>query len=108
MSLTVWDAQRLGTPVACSNIDPFPDQVGDSALTFNPMDVHEIASVIKQIWGDAELRTSLSGSGLKRTQNLTSKNYALAMAGEYFRAAGLTVPGICSDAATHLRRVVSR
>ena len=108
MSLTVWDAQRLGTPVACSNIDPFPDQVGDSALTFNPMDVHEIASVIKQIWGDAELRTSLSGSGLKRTQNLTSKNYALAMAGEYYRAAGLTAPGICSDAATHLRRVVSR
>ena len=108
MSLTVWDAQRLGTPVICSNIDPFPDQVGDSALTFNPLDVDEIALSLQQIWSNQELRISLSRSGLKRTESLTSRSYALAMVGEYFKAADLPTPQICIDAANQLRRVVSR
>jgi glycosyltransferase involved in cell wall biosynthesis len=83
MSLTVWDAQLLGTAVACSDIDPFPLQVGDTALLFNPIDPDDIAEKVQKLWTDPALRSSLSNKASKRLTCLTSSNYGLAMLGTY-------------------------
>jgi glycosyltransferase involved in cell wall biosynthesis len=83
MSLTVWDAQLLGTAVACSDIDPFPLQVGDTALLFNPIDPDDIAEKVLRLWTDPVLRSSLSSKASKRLTCLTSSNYGLAMLGTY-------------------------
>lgn len=88
MSLTVWDAQLLGTAVACSNIDPFPLQVGDTALLFNPIDPDDIAEKVLALWTNPELRSSLSKKASKRVTCLTSSNYGFAMLGTYLECVG--------------------
>ncbi len=88
MSLTVWDAQLLGTAVACSNIDPFPLQVGDTALLFDPVDPDDIAEKVLNLWTDPISRSSLSSKANKRLTSLTSPNYGLAMLGAYLECIG--------------------
>ena len=88
MSLTVWDAQILGTAVACSNIDPFPLQVGNTALFFDPINPDDIAEKILNLWTDPVLRSSLSKKASIRLTCLTSSNYGLAMLGTYLECVG--------------------
>ena len=83
MSLTVWDAQLLGTVVACSNIEPFPLQVGNTALLFDPLDPDDIANKVLTLWTDSVLRSSLIRKASSRLTHLTSSNYGLAMLGIY-------------------------
>lgn len=83
MSLTVWDAQKLGTSVACSNVAPFPCQVADTAELFNPYDPNSIAVVMLELWTDNVRRGELSQKALKRTAGLTAENYACAIIGIY-------------------------
>ena len=92
MSLTVWDAQRLGTAVACSSVDPFPQQVGDSAVLFDSYDIEDMASTIKALIDDAEHREALVERAAKRVSNLTPLNYANAMYGIYLKALHREVP----------------
>lgn len=83
MSLTVWDAQKLGTPVACSDVAPFPCQVGSTAQLFDPLDPKSIADALLKLWTSDSVRMQLSGDALKRTSGLTARNYAQAMIGVY-------------------------
>jgi glycosyltransferase involved in cell wall biosynthesis len=83
MSLTVWDAQKLGTVVACSAVAPFPCQVGDTALLFDPLDPESIARVLSDLWADEQLRAELCKAAMERTQGLTARNYAEALIGIY-------------------------
>lgn len=106
MSLTVWDGQRLGTPVACSSVDPFPDQVGDTAVTFDGLDPSSIARAMKLLLTDADLRTSLVGRSRLRVTELTNRNYALAMLGIYLEAAGRPIPEESHLSGERLRNIV--
>jgi glycosyltransferase involved in cell wall biosynthesis len=83
MSLTVWDAQKLGTAVACSSVAPFPCQVGNTAQLFDPHDPESIASAISILWTNKSVRAGLSDAALTRTAGLTSRNYAAAIIGVY-------------------------
>ena len=83
LSLPIWEAQRLGIPVVCSNTGALPHQVGDSALTFDPLNVDEIASTILEIWSDEEIRQTLSSNALIRSKNFTSQVFSLAFNGLY-------------------------
>lgn len=49
-SFPIWESFRLGTPVACSTVTSLPRQVGEAALTFDPLSVAAIASTLKRIW----------------------------------------------------------
>jgi len=107
MSLTVWDAQRLGTAVACSSGDPFPDQVGTTALLFDPDDPRSIARVIRQMWNDEDLRSRLVESASRRVEELTMENYGNAMYGMYLEALQRPLPSKSASSIAKLQQVVS-
>lgn len=98
MSLTVWDAQKLGTVVACSWTAPFPCQVGDTALLFDPHDPSSIAEVLSNLWTDKQLCVDLAASAISRTEGLTAHNYAQALIGVYHLAIGMEPSQTSNDA----------
>jgi glycosyltransferase involved in cell wall biosynthesis len=71
-SFPIYEAQARGKAVACSNVTSLPEQVKDSALLFDPEDVSEIASVIKSIWSDANLKADLE---LRSLKNVDGNNW---------------------------------
>lgn len=76
LSIPVWEAFFLGTPVVASNACSTPEQVEDAGLLFNPYDIKDIADKIYQIWNSMLLRNSLVKKGYKRIKKLTIQNYA--------------------------------
>ena len=85
-SLPIWEALRLGIPVACSNIDALPDQVGDAGLLFDPLNVESISIAVGKIWSDSELRQTLSSASKKRTEFLNPEVFANAFCALYRKA----------------------
>ena len=82
-SLPIWEAMRLGIPVACSNIDALPDQVGEAGLLFDPLNVESISNAVGKIWSDSELRQTLSSASKKRTEFLNPEFFANAFCALY-------------------------
>jgi glycosyltransferase involved in cell wall biosynthesis len=62
-SFPVWEAFRLGTPVACSNVTSLPRQVGGCGLLFDPRRMEAIADAIGTLWGDPCRREKLAELG---------------------------------------------
>lgn len=55
-------------PVAVSRIYGMPEQLGDGALYFDPLNVDEIASVMKTLWENDQECSRLIKNGLKKNQ----------------------------------------
>jgi glycosyltransferase involved in cell wall biosynthesis len=96
-SLPVWEAFKLGTPVAASCVTAIPAQVGDAALLFDPMNSSEIASVLIKMVEDKELRDALSASGLQRVALLSNANSALGYRYAYRRALDFDLDALDSE-----------
>jgi glycosyltransferase involved in cell wall biosynthesis len=96
-SLPVWEAFKLGTPVAASFVTAIPAQVGDAALLFDPMDSSEIANVLVRILEDEKLRVELSARGLQRVSLLSNANSALGYRYAYRRALGFDLDQLDSQ-----------
>jgi len=64
--LPVLEAMACGTPVVCSNTSSLPEIVGDAALTFDPLDVEEMAAKIKEALYDETLREEIREKGLRQ------------------------------------------
>ena len=62
------EAMKCGTPVIVSNTTSLPEVVGDSGLQVDPFDVSAIASAIKKLLYDSELRRELSVKGQSRAE----------------------------------------
>lgn len=62
------EALAVGCPALVSNIYGMPEQLGDAALYFNPLNSTEMADSISRIWNDDILVESLSKMGLQRTK----------------------------------------
>jgi glycosyltransferase involved in cell wall biosynthesis len=69
--LPVLEAMVRGTPVACSNTTSLPEIAGDAALLFDPLDEEAIASAIRQLLADADLRRRLSEAGREQAAKFT-------------------------------------
>ncbi len=69
--LPVLEAQMCGCPVMCSNVSALPEVVGDSALLVNPYSVDEIASAMRRLAEDENLRRQLSERGLNNAQRFS-------------------------------------
>lgn len=82
-SLTVWEAQFAGIPVACSDIPIFREQVDDSAALFDPYDPTSIADVLTQVMTDSQFRGSLIEKARIKTSMLSSSHFADEMSGIY-------------------------
>lgn len=75
ISIPVYEAFQVGTPVAASGILGIPEQVGDAALLFDPTSVASIKDAILRIVGDAELARLLGKRGHERMLAMTPDRY---------------------------------
>jgi len=66
--LPVVEAMACGLPVAVSARGALPELVCDAGLSFDPLDVSDIAQTIARLLGDADLRHALGARGLARAQ----------------------------------------
>ena len=85
--MPVTEAFRAGVPVACSEIGPLTEHVGDAALLFDPRDTDEIASAVSRLWSDEALRERLVESGTQRVAPLSWTRTARIFRAHYHRIA---------------------
>ncbi|MFT3903299.1 MAG: glycosyltransferase family 1 protein [Niabella sp.] len=64
--LPIVEAFQAGVAVICSNTSSMPEVAGDAALLVDPFSIAEIASAMKKITEDEELRKRLIQKGLNR------------------------------------------
>lgn len=62
------EAMYCSLPLAASNMSAIPDVLSDAGLYFNPEDKEDIASGIRKLYGNPELRQLLSIKGYERVQ----------------------------------------
>ncbi len=86
-SFPVWEAFRVGAPVACSDVTSLPAQAGDAALLFDPRDASAIAGAVRKLWCDAELRTELIRRGRASVARFSWERTARTFRAHYRRLA---------------------
>jgi glycosyltransferase involved in cell wall biosynthesis len=84
----LWEAFAAGVPAACSNVTSLPEQAGDAAVIFDPLDPEAIASALSRIWQDEALREVLITSGRERVAELSWERTARIFRAHYRRLAG--------------------
>jgi glycosyltransferase involved in cell wall biosynthesis len=84
-SAPVWEAFALGVPVACSNVTSLPEQAGDAAIVFDPLDVEAIADAIAELWTDDATRDRLVTLGRARVAELSWERTARTFRAHYRR-----------------------
>lgn len=84
----VFESFLAGVPVACSTATSLPEQVGDAALLFDPLDSRAIASAVARLWEDASLRSALAERGRRRVASFTWDRTARTFRAHYRRICG--------------------
>jgi glycosyltransferase involved in cell wall biosynthesis len=84
----LWEAFESGIPAACSDVTSLPDQAGDAALIFDPLNVHDMADAIARLWTDDDLRRRLVERGRERVAALSWPRTARIFRAHYRRLAG--------------------
>jgi len=80
VSIPIYEAFIVGTPVCASRVVALPEQVGDAAVLFDPTSVEDIARAIGDTFEDSALREQLVVRGRRRIEGLTMENYAKELA----------------------------
>ncbi len=75
------EAFGLGCPVIASEVPGAREQLGEAAIYINPKDPESIASAIKVVCQDPELRKELISKGKARAQCWTSKDFVRGVFG---------------------------
>jgi glycosyltransferase involved in cell wall biosynthesis len=75
--IPVLEAQACGCPVVCSNLSSLPEVVQNSALTFNPNSINEIADAIVDVVTDDTLSKRLIVSGSENYRRFSWANEAV-------------------------------
>jgi glycosyltransferase involved in cell wall biosynthesis len=81
ISIPVYEAFALGTPVCVSNVVALPDQVGDAGLLFDPRSVDDMAATLRRLLAEPELRAELVARGRARMAAVDHASYARRLAG---------------------------
>lgn len=81
------EAFLAGVPVACSNATSLPEQVGDAAVVFDPLDEEAIARAIERIWSDSGLRAELTLQGKENISRFSWDRTARTFRAHYRRLA---------------------
>lgn len=76
ISIPIYEAFAIETPVCCSNVVALPEQVGKAGITFNPSDPEDIAEKITIILSDLKLQQKLKTEGKKIMANNSPKSYS--------------------------------
>jgi len=69
--LPILEAMACGAPVITANTSSMPEVAGDAAVLVDPESVDDIASALRQVLTDQELRRSLSQRGLARSKGFS-------------------------------------
>jgi len=75
VSIPVFEAFQLGTPVVAANVLSLPGQVGDAGLLFDPLSIDAMAASILEVARDAKLAESLRNRGRQKIDKMTSARY---------------------------------
>lgn len=75
VSIPIYEAFQVGTPVAASGILAIPEQVGDAGLLFDPESVESIKEAILRIVKDPETARLLGRRGRERMLTMTLERY---------------------------------
>jgi glycosyltransferase involved in cell wall biosynthesis len=75
VSIPIYEAFQVGTPVAASSILGIPEQVGDAGLLFDPTSVASIRQAILEIARDPEAARRLGKKGRERMRAMTPERY---------------------------------
>lgn len=70
------EAMACGTPVAASNRGSLPEVLGEAGVFFEPLDVENMANVIKQVLSDDARREEMKQIGLDRSKQFMWKKAA--------------------------------
>lgn len=80
ISIPVFEAFSLGTPVCASNVTALPQQIGDAGLLFDPLSTDDIAAKMCVLLDDPDLRLRLVERGRQRMRGISSAEYAARLA----------------------------
>lgn len=58
----------FGLPIACSNLGPMPEVLGEAGVFFDPLDPDSIAEALKKLILDTNLRERLSTAAQERAK----------------------------------------
>lgn len=94
------EAMSCGIPVLTSNVCSLPEVTGDAALLVNPLDVEEMASAIRRLVMDSNLREALRTRGLRRAQRFSWEDTARRTANVLTAVAGYQSAGVQNDYAS--------
>lgn len=77
------EALACGTAVICSNRASLPEVVGDAAVQVDPINIAELATALRRVLSDANLRAELRARGLARAAQFTWARTASATVDVY-------------------------
>jgi len=83
--LPVLEAMMLGTPVVTSRASSIPEIGGDAVLYVDPYDADDIATAIRTIASDADLRGELAQRGRAQAELFSVARYRERVAALYNR-----------------------
>jgi len=86
--LPVIEAMACGAPVACSTAPSLLEVAGDATLRFAPHDVEAMATAIRTLLTDADLRADLSRRSLERAAQFSWEATARSTLAAYRRTLG--------------------
>jgi glycosyltransferase involved in cell wall biosynthesis len=75
VSIPIYEAFQVGTPVAASNILAIPEQVGDAALLFDPTSPASIKNALATLLRDPDAARELGAKGKARMAAMTPERY---------------------------------
>jgi len=81
VSIPIYEAFQLGTPVVASAILAIPEQVGDAALLFDPTSVSSIKEAILNVVSDPEAARLRAKRGREKMQAMTPQRYGNQLQG---------------------------
>lgn len=70
------EGMAAGLPIACSSVPPMPEVLGDAGIYFDPEKVDQIASALKRLMCDPELRGELAQKAYERAEQFAWKRCA--------------------------------
>jgi glycosyltransferase involved in cell wall biosynthesis len=76
ISIPMYEAFTLGTPVCVSNVVALPEQAGDAAVLFDPYSINDMARRLSATLADPQLRLELVERGRRRIAGMTMQRYA--------------------------------
>jgi len=83
LRLTRARSMSLGTAVITSNLSRLPEIAGDAAILVDPYDTHAIASAMREVDCNADLRTEMENKGQRRAGRFSREAYSTGLSGVY-------------------------